>query len=66
MISCEFPVDQKWRLIYKESKDGFKSSDFHSKCDDKPNTLAFIKSLNGNIFEQWYTLPLQMGSNVWR
>jgi hypothetical protein len=23
---------------------------FHSKCDDKPNTLIIIKSINGNIF----------------
>jgi BTB/POZ domain-containing protein KCTD9 len=50
MTLCEFPVDQKWRLIYKGSKDGFKASDFHSKCDNKPNTLVVIKSSNGNVF----------------
>jgi len=37
-------------LIYKGSKDGFKASDFHSKCDDKSNTLVIVKSSNGNIF----------------
>jgi len=47
---CEFPVYQKWTLIYRASQDGFKSSDFHSKCDDKPITLVIIKSLNGNVF----------------
>jgi hypothetical protein len=47
---CEFPVDQKWNLIYKASQNGFKSSAFHSKCDGKPNTLVIIKSKNGNIF----------------
>ena len=41
MSLCEFPVDQKWRLIYKGSEDGFKSSDFHSKCDNKTNTLVY-------------------------
>jgi hypothetical protein len=50
MTLCEFPVDQKWRLIYKGSEDGFKASDFHSKCDNKPNTLVVIKSSNGNVF----------------
>ncbi len=37
-------------MIYKGSKDGFKASDFHSKCDDKSNTLVIVKSSNGNIF----------------
>jgi hypothetical protein len=50
MKLCEFPVDQKWRLIYKASIDGFESSDFHTECDDMPNTLVVIKSKNGNIF----------------
>jgi len=43
-------IDQKWNLIYKGSKDGFKSRDFHSKCNNKPNTLVIIKSSNGNVF----------------
>jgi len=47
---CEFSKDQKWNLIYKGSKDGFKASDFHSKCDDKSNTLVIVKSSNGNVF----------------
>jgi len=50
MSLCEFSTDQKWNLIYKGSKDGFKASDFHSKCDDKSNTLVIVKSSNGNIF----------------
>ena len=47
---CEFPVDQKWTLIYRASQDGFEASQFHDKCDDKQNTLIIIKSTNGNIF----------------
>jgi hypothetical protein len=47
---CEFPVDQKWTLIYRASQDGFEASSFHDKCDDKPNTLIIIKSTNGNVF----------------
>jgi hypothetical protein len=37
MSLCELKFGQKWNLIYKASQDGFKSSDFHSKCDDKTN-----------------------------
>ena len=47
---CEFSKDQKWELKYRASKDGFKSTDFHSHCDGKANTLTVIKSKSGNIF----------------
>jgi hypothetical protein len=47
---CEFPIDQTWNLIYRASQNGFEASSFHSKCDNKPNTLIIIKSTNGNIF----------------
>ena len=47
---CEFPKDQKWELKYRASRDGFKATDFHAKCDGVPNTLTVIKSTNGNIF----------------
>ncbi len=32
---CEFPVDQKWNLIYRASQDGFEASKFHTNCDKK-------------------------------
>jgi hypothetical protein len=47
---CEFPVDQKWNLIYRASQDGFEAAKFHTNCDNKPNTLTVIKSTNGNVF----------------
>ncbi len=47
---CEFPQDQKWELKYRASRDGFKATDFHAKCDEVPNTLTVIKSTHGNIF----------------
>ena len=50
MTLCEFSVDQKWNLIYRASQDGFKAANFHSKCDNKPNTLVIVKSQNGNVF----------------
>jgi len=49
-LLCEFPVDQKWNLIYRASQDGFEAAKFHSKCDNKPNTLVIIKSTNDNVF----------------
>ena len=42
--------DRNWSLLYRGSRDGFRSYDFHYHCDDKPNTLTLVKSTNGNIF----------------
>jgi BTB/POZ domain-containing protein KCTD9 len=47
---CEFQFSKKWNLIYRSSRDSFVASSFHSKCDNKPNTLIIIKSTNGNVF----------------
>jgi hypothetical protein len=41
---------RKWSLLYQGSRDGFEASDFHSCCDNKPNTLTIVKSTSGNIF----------------
>jgi len=47
---CEFSLNQKFNLIYRASQDGFEASSFHSKCDNKLNTLIIIKSTNGYVF----------------
>ena len=50
MKVCEFSLNQKWKLIYRATRDGFKAADFHSKCDHISNTLVIIKSTSGNVF----------------
>ena len=47
---CGFPKDLKWDLKYRGTRDGFKASDFHAKCDGIANTLTVTKSKNGNVF----------------
>ena len=39
-----------WELKYQGTRDGFKSTDFHKKCDGIRNTLTVVKTMNGNIF----------------
>ena len=41
---------RKWSLLYRGTRDGFRSSDFNTHCNYKPNTLTIIQSTNGNIF----------------
>lgn len=44
---CNLNSNGNWSLVYKATRDGFSSRDFHSKCDSKKNTLVIIKSTNG-------------------
>ncbi len=42
---------EKWSLLYRGSRDGFRASDFHSQCDKaKGPKLTIIKSTQGFIF----------------
>jgi hypothetical protein len=35
-----------WSLLWRGSRDGFSTDDFHSRA----NTLKFIRDTNGNVF----------------
>jgi hypothetical protein len=52
-----------WKCIYKASKDGFATTDFHKHCDNKGATVTVIKSSNGNIFGGYCPLPWNTTSN---
>ena len=41
---CEFSLKDKWKLLYKGTRDGFGAANFHSKCDGHSNTLTIIKA----------------------
>jgi hypothetical protein len=54
---CEFSPRDKWSLLYRGSRDGFGSNDFHSKCDGHSNTLTIIKAkASGFIFGGFTTV----------
>ena len=40
---CEFSAQEKWRLLYRASVNGFSAQDFHARCDGKLNTLTICK-----------------------
>jgi hypothetical protein len=55
-ILSEFPSilsefeKKRWILQDRGTRDGFKSSDFHSKCDGRANTITLIETTKGYIF----------------
>ncbi|CAF1002159.1 unnamed protein product [Adineta steineri] len=43
-------INQKWKLIYKATRDGFGASAFHSCCNYRGPTMTIIQSNNNYIF----------------
>ncbi len=41
---CKFISSDTWTLLYRGSRDGFGTKDFHLKCDNKSPTLTIIKA----------------------
>ena len=41
---CEFNSNDKFKLLYRASRDGFHANKFHSKCDGHMNTLTIFKA----------------------
>ena len=38
------PLQRKWSLLFRASRDGFESETFHSKCDNLGPTVTIVKS----------------------
>jgi hypothetical protein len=52
---CEFSPNDKWTLLYRATRDGFDSDDFHSKCDGHSNTLTIVKAKHSEFIFGGYT-----------
>ena len=52
---------RKWKLVYRATRDGFATSDFHRQCDGKGENLGVIRSQAGSYLFGWWT-PLSWNS----
>jgi hypothetical protein len=60
---CEFCPYDEWSLLYRGTRDGFGSDDFHSKCDGHSNTLTLLKAKgSGYIFGGFTKVRLDSSS----
>jgi hypothetical protein len=41
---CAFSLNDRWSLLYRGTRDGFGSDDYHSRCDDHSNILTILKA----------------------
>ena len=61
---CEFDQNDTFKLLYRASRDGCGSSDFHSKCDGHANTLTLFKASETSFIFGTFTSASQPGR--WR
>ena len=40
----------KYTLLFRASRDGYRASNFHSKCDGKSNTVTLVETMTGRRF----------------
>jgi hypothetical protein len=55
--------NDRFKLLWRGSRDGFGAAEFHARCDRHSNTLTLIEDSEGNIFGG-YT-PVEWESRVW-
>ncbi len=63
---CEFSSNDKWSLLYRGTRDGFGSRDFHLKCDGHKNTLTIVKAKESKFIFGGFTAVNWDSSGTWK
>ncbi|CAF3615832.1 unnamed protein product [Rotaria socialis] len=50
-------LNQQWELIFRGTRNGFHSEEFHRCCDNKGPTVTVIQSEDGYLFGGYTTVP---------
>lgn len=48
--TCGFTRFQRWRLLYRGSRDGFSTDSFHARCDNLSPTLTIVRTDDEHVF----------------
>ena len=60
---CNFSLKDKFKLIYRATRDGFSSKNFHNNCDGIAKTLVLIKvKENDSVFGGYTSVPWDMSN----
>jgi hypothetical protein len=63
---CEFSPNDKWSLLYRATRYDFRSSVFHSKCDNHSNTLTILKAKQTSFIFGGFTTAKWDSSGYYR
>jgi hypothetical protein len=66
MKLCEFSPYDKWSLLYRATRDGFGSNDFHTKCDGHSSTLTILKAKRTSYIFGGFTAVSWASSGRWK
>jgi hypothetical protein len=64
IILCEFLPSDSWSLLYRGTREGFDSYDFHSKCGGHSNTLTILKAKASYFIFSGFTTAKWDGSEI--
>ena len=53
-------------LLYRGTKDGMNSKNFHKKCDNQGKTITLFRNIKGNIFGGYASIPWSTESGTWK
>jgi BTB/POZ domain-containing protein KCTD9 len=53
---CDFSPNDKWKLLYRGTRDGFKPRGFNSKCDGHSNTLTLLRAKHSKFIFGGFTM----------
>ena len=54
---------KKYTLLFRATRDGFRASNFHSKCDGKSNTVTLVETITGRRFGGFTDAQWDQSSN---
>jgi len=57
---------KRWKLLFRASKDGFASTQFHAKCDNKGTTVTVVYSTLNHVFGGYTTLSWQSSGDAYQ
>jgi hypothetical protein len=69
LIIADFPAlfaefgGKRFTLLWRDTRDGFRARDFHSRCDGHAPTLTLIQDMAGNILGGF--TPVEWESREW-
>lgn len=56
-LASLLPPGKRLSLLYRASRDGWRGSDFHTRCDGRGATLTFVKSTKGFVCGGFTMVP---------
>ena len=62
-LNEDLPKYESLNLLFRKSRDEFTLESFDIKCSGIPNTLTFIKSVNGNVFGGYNSKKWEYGGD---